>query len=464
MAIGSASLFFSSCKGKSFEGMIILTQVIGNELNTNNTTEDSWRYIPQTRIVAIDSANPDESIKVLTEDYFSARSPEISSDGNFLLFTAQKKQNDPWQIWEMNLSDLKTRHITTSPDNCFDPAYLPGERIVFSRINPNDSLKADHSLFTCNLNGTNLKRITFNNNNYFAPVVLKDGRVLTISRKIHHGRVDQQYMVLRPDGTKEELFYRGSDGSALNSRGLETANGKIVFIESANFTVGGGNIISINYNRPLHTRVNLTSELNGKFSSVYPMKSGKLLVSYRPSQTGRSALYEFDPEKMTLGNTLYNSKEYDALDAIIVEKRERPKKLPSEVDMGVKTGLILCQNINISDQKSSSNATASPKTSRIEVIGTDSTLGEVQVEDDGSFYLKVIADTPFKIQTLDKDGNVIQGCDWIWLRPNERRGCVGCHEDPEMVPDNRVPLSVKKLPAVLPMHINKVVEKKVSLE
>jgi Hydrazine synthase alpha subunit middle domain/WD40-like Beta Propeller Repeat len=444
--------------------MIIFTQVIGNELNTNNDTEDSWRYIPQTRIVAFDSANPDASIKVLTEDYFSARSPEISSDGNFLLFTAQQKQNDPWQIWEINLSDLKTRHIPASPDNCFDPAYLPGERIVFSRISLNDSLKADHSLFTCNLNGTDLRRITFNNNNYFAPVVLKDGRVLTISRKIHHGRVDQQFMVLRPDGTKEELFYRGSDGSALDSRGLETANDKIVFIESTNFTVGGGSIISINYNRPLHTRINLTSDLNGKFSSVYPMKSGKLLVSYRPSQTDRSALYEFDPEKMTLGKTLYNSKEYDALDAIIVEKRERPKKLPSEVDTGVKTGLILCQNINLSDQKSSSNATASPNASRIEVIGKDSTLGEVQVADDGSFYLKIIADTPFKIQTLDKDGNVIQGCDWIWLRPNERRGCVGCHEDPEIVPVNRVPLSVKKSPVIIPMHINKVVEKKVSLE
>jgi hypothetical protein len=33
-----------------------------------------------------------------------------------------------------------------------------------------------------------------------------------------------------------------------------------------------------------------------------------------------------------------------------------------------------------------------------------------------------------------------------------------------MVPGNRVPLAVKKSPVVIPMHINKVVEKKVSLE
>jgi hypothetical protein len=76
-----------------------------------------------------------------------------------------------------------------------------------------------------------------------------------------------------------------------------------------------------------------------------------------------------------------------------------------------------------------------------------------------------MADKPFKIRTIDKDGNVLHGpCDWIWLRPNERRGCVGCHEDQEMVPENRVSLAVKKSPVVIPVHINKVVEKKVSLE
>jgi hypothetical protein len=98
-------------------------------------------------------------------------------------------------------------------------------------------------------------------------------------------------------------------------------------------------------------------------------------------------------------------------------------------------------------------------------MGIDSSLGVVQVEEDGSFYLKVMADKPFRIQTIDKNGHVLQGpCGWIWLRPNERRGCVGCHEDHEMVPENRVPLAVKILPVTIPVHISNVVEKKVSLE
>ena len=34
------------------------------------------------------------------------------------------------------------------------------------------------------------------------------------------------------------------------------------------------------------------------------------------------------------------------IEAVPVEEYERPKKLPSEVDPQVKTGLLLCQDIN----------------------------------------------------------------------------------------------------------------------
>jgi hypothetical protein len=243
---------------------------------------------------------------------------------------------------------------------------------------------------------------------------------------------------------------------------LETNNGRLVFIESDKSNPGEGNLISINYNRPLHSRVNLSSEIKGDFHSVFPQKSGRLLVSYRKSESDRYALYEFDPEKKELGKAIYSNNDYDVLEVVVTGKHERPKKLPSEVDMGVKTGLLLCQDINILDMQPS--ATFS-KSSKIKIVGIDSTLGSVDVAEDGSFYLKVRADKPFQIQTVDKDGHILRSpCGWIWLRPNERRGCVGCHEDPELVPANRVPLSVKKSPVIIPMHINKVVEKKVSLE
>lgn len=447
------------------DGKIIFTQVAGKVQDINYVTGDSWRYISQARIVALDPDKPGGSLKVLTEGFHSARSPEISYDSKCMLFAAQHNQNDPWQIWEMNLGDSKIRQVTSSVENCTDPAYLPGGRLVFSKLTINDTVKTGHSLYTCNLDGSDIKQITFNPHTYFASTVLKDGRVLTVSRQLYPDQEDPVLLVLRPDGTKAEMFYKGIESSILFSRGWETMNGKIVFIESDKGSQNGGNVVTINYNRPLHSRVNLTSEIKGSFYSVSPLISGKLLVSYRPSDSDRYAIYEYDPENRVLGQAISTNEDYDGLEVVIVEKHDRPKKLPSEVDMGMKTGLVFCQDINVFETQSSVSGSSFPGVGRIEVLGIDSTLGVVQVEKDGSFYLKVIADTPFQIQTIDEDGRVLHGpCGWIWLRPNERRGCAGCHEDPELVPDNRLSLAVKKLPVIIPVHVLKVNEKEVTLE
>ena len=64
-------------------------------------------------------------------------------------------------------------------------------------------------------------------------------------------------------------------------------------------------------------------------------------------------------------------------------------------------------------------------------------LGEAPVEEDGSFHIDIPADTPVQLQLVDEDGLALASCDWIWVRPREYRGCIGCHEDPELTPPNR---------------------------
>ncbi|MCJ7821244.1 MAG: hypothetical protein MUP53_08575 [Bacteroidales bacterium] len=425
-------------------------------------TRDYTDSDSQQSIVALFPGKAKE-IKVLTKDFFSARYPEVSYDCKHLLFTARKNQTDPWQIWDMNLENSMIKQVTSSPENCIDPAYLPGERLLFSKSSVNDPSKYD--LYTCNLDGSDLKKITFSPHKNIASTILRDGRVLTVNRQLNPNPKDPIFLILRPDGTKADMFYCGTEGNILASRGFETENRKIVFIESDKAKKNKGNIVTIDYNRPLHTRIDYTSEIEGDFRSAFPMQTDKLLVAYRSSEEMGYGLYEFDTQTRTIGNEIYNNKDYSTLEVVVISKHIRPRKLPSEVDMGVETGLLLCQDINFQGIHSSGNASAIPKSGKIEVLGIDSTLGVVEVEEDGSFYLKVIADTPFQIQTIDENGNVLSGpCDWIWLRPNERRGCIGCHEDPEMVPENRLPLSVKKPPVIVPVHISNIKEKEISLE
>ncbi|MDX1284280.1 MAG: hypothetical protein R3182_04690, partial [Draconibacterium sp.] len=102
---------------------------------------------------------------------------------------------------------------------------------------------------------------------------------------------------------------------------------------------------------------------------------------------------------------------------------------------------------------------------KVEIIGIDSTLGIIDVEEDGSFYAKIIADTPFRVQTLTSNGEIVKGpSDWIYLRPNERRGFVGFESGNDQSPFNRQPLAVKKDPVSIPANIEGIKEVEVELE
>jgi hypothetical protein len=465
VTLSFACIVISSCSSKTVKnGMLIVTEAPINNQSPDYLNGAFWRYVPGARISAVLPGKP-TSLKVLTKDFFSANSPCISYDGRFILFTAQQKQDESWQIWEMNLDNLKYRQVISCKENCTDPVYLPGERLAFSKLTVNDTVKSAHCLYTCNLDGSGLRQITFSPNDNFSTTVLKDGRLLTVSRQSQPVQDDPMLMVMRPDGTKADMFYKSGTGNTLISSTHETSDGKILFIESNKEGSPKGDLVSITYNRPLHTRVNLTSGTGGDFCTVLPAGPDKYFVSCRKSVSEHFSLYEFDPEKRSIGQEVFSDPGYDIVDVVMTEAYERPKKLPSEVDLKVKTGLLLCQNINFSDPRVQDNFSDAFKALKIEVLGVDTTYGVVKVEKDGSFQLKVMADTPFRIRTLDKEGNVVNGpCSWLWLRPNERRGCVGCHEDPEMAPENIVSLAVKKPPVIIPVHITDVKEKIVELE
>jgi hypothetical protein len=77
----------------------------------------------------------------------------------------------------------------------------------------------------------------------------------------------------------------------------------------------------------------------------------------------------------------------------------------------------------------------------------------------------VDADTPYRFETMNSQGEVLRGpSDWIYLRPNERRACTGCHVNPELAPRNYQPHAVKEDPVMLVGQLEEVshLEKKVA--
>ena len=71
-------------------------------------------------------------------------------------------------------------------------------------------------------------------------------------------------------------------------------------------------------------------------------------------------------------------------------------------------------------------------------------LGEVDVAEDGSFNVEIPGSIPVQLQTLDKNGLALQTCNWIWAKNHEPRGCIGCHEDGELTPENSFVEALKR--------------------
>jgi hypothetical protein len=70
-------------------------------------------------------------------------------------------------------------------------------------------------------------------------------------------------------------------------------------------------------------------------------------------------------------------------------------------------------------------------------------MGTAPVEDDGSFFVRVPADTPLRMQLLNGEGKTLRTMRrWIWVRRGTSRGCIGCHENKELAPENRVPAAI----------------------
>ena len=62
-------------------------------------------------------------------------------------------------------------------------------------------------------------------------------------------------------------------------------------------------------------------------------------------------------------------------------------------------------------------------------------LGTVPLAPDGSFAVEVPADTAIAFQAVDAEGrSELNEMSWIYVRPGEQRGCLGCHQPRQAAP------------------------------
>ncbi len=429
-------IFTAGCiKKYPHNGKVVFTKVPVKTVSDEQLKSNDFKYASGMSIAIVEMTKNPEDIEILTKAFASARAPEISYDRKSMIFSGQKEAGDIWQIWQMVLNNNELKQVTHSDHNCTDPVWLPDGRVAYSKQIEGDKGLRYHALFSCYSDGSDEQQITFQPHEDVNAGMLNDGRLLVNSKQVYPEVGAPKYLAIHPDGTKAELFYPAIVGAKSMSKAWESVNRKLVFVES-------GQLITIDFNRPLHSRKLIGNAGQGEFLSAFPVNNQHILVSVKKPTERTFGLQIVDLPEINKNNFYFNDASYHAVEPVIVMQRPVPKKLPSTVNLDKNSGTFVSMDADRSDIK-----IAHGVTSKIQVLGLDGIIGETAVEKDGSFYLEVGADQPVRFQTISAEGEVLRGpSSWMWVRPNEQRGCVGCHEDREMAPENTVPLAINNLP------------------
>ncbi|MCP4691966.1 MAG: hypothetical protein GY859_28230 [Desulfobacterales bacterium] len=466
------------------------------------------RYMDGCRIVRISFRDSGPEPTPLTPGFISARDPSVSFDGKRILFAGKREAGDPWQIWRMNADGSDKVQITRGEHDCVSPLYV-GSLFYLNDKTPTPQIVyvgAAHgwsdgpgrgpvrSLYACNMDGSKARRISFNLYSDFDPDVLPNGRLVYSSwRPGAEGLGSRGVLGLlgvNIDGA-DLMAYAETARPPLHQESPRVGrDGRVYFIESATTSLsGGGDLAYIAIRRPLHSREVLAPAARGAWQSPCPLPDGGLLASWRGDEAGAVyGVHRVAPDTGKKLEAVYTNPEYHCMDAHPLAARPRVSGRSSVVGFRHKdTGVIYCLNAYISQLPEVSRS-APGRFKRVRIIegtphlpGSDQAspggekgkgdaspwrpglriLGVAPVEKDGSFHVRTPAKTPLVFQLLDERGMAAAAqTSWSWVMNGESRGCIGCHEDPELSPPNRLARAVLKpeVKLTLPPERRRVVD------
>lgn len=494
-------------------GLMVLAQLpVDTDLQKPNSAAGGTlraAYGDGARLVAV---SPGSRPRVLTGRFHSACDPDVSFNGKHILFAGKRTAVDNWNIYEMAGDGSGVRQITRELGNCRSPGYQstlytivstkPWYQLTFvgdasGTMNEFGPVPATN-LYSCKLDGSSVRRLTFNLSSDVDPFIMSDGRLLFAAwqrRTLQRGYLGRVGLFgVSIDGADYALF-ASYQGRRIKHMPCTTTGGLAVFVETDRVPWdGAGHLSCVQLRRPLHSYRRITERWDGLFHSPSPLPDGGVLVSRRPADgSATHGVCRLDPQS---GNAepVFDDPRYHDVQAKLVAARPEPDGRSSVVTEKDPHGRLYCLDVYNTDL---ANRSWMPPGSvkRIRVLegvplkttesgaylGVDELphmrkpgstvngipplvqrriLGEIPIQQDGSFNIEVPADTPIELQILDAQGMALRSCGWIWAKNHEPRGCIGCHEDGELVPENRLPKSVEhpSTPLCLPPQRRRTVD------
>jgi formylglycine-generating enzyme required for sulfatase activity len=404
--------------------------------------------------------------------------------GRMLLTTIGTK--NCFHLFEMDLTTKALRQLTP-PEHAdidyYDPCYLPNGNIVFTCTNnyqgtPCNRVGNTETLSLLTPQGQ-IRRVGFDQELNWFPRVMNDGRVMyarweycdlphTFSGLLFH---------MNPDGTAQrELYGSGAywPNRIFYARPIPGHPSKFVGIIKGHHDEGSyGNMVLFDPDKGRRQTAGAVQRIPGygkpvepvfadwmnkvapwaRFIHPYPLSEKYFLVSAKMPTNAEGTAYQarfgiflvdvFD-------NVVPIRREADAslFEPIPLKPRPTPPVIPDQVDLSRTDALVYLQDV-YAGQGLAGVPRGTVKKLRLftyhfsyrgtggqwDRVGMDGPwepkqlLGTVPVEDDGSAYFRVPANTPISVQPLDEEGKAIQLMrSWFTAMPGEKVSCVGCHE------------------------------------
>ena len=421
-------------------------------------------------------------------------------DGDRAMFT-QTMPDKRWNVFEVKLdgSGFKQLIHNEEPDlEFYDGTYLPDGRIIAnSNIGyqgvpcvSGDDPVGNMVLYTPDTK--NLRRLTFDQDANWNPVVMNNGRVMYTRWEYtdlthYYSRI---VMNMNPDGTEQKALY-GSGSMFPNStfdiqplpghgsafvgiisghHGIARSGRLIVFDPAKARKGAAGMVQEIPYrNRPIVEEIKdeLVNGVWPQFIKPTPLNDKYFLVAAKLDPQDLWGIYLVDVFDNVTCLRKVEGEGY--ISPVAVRKTQTPPAIPDRVKLNDKEATVFIQDIyegeglrgiprgTVKSLRLHAYEYAYVKTtSDHNWHGIQSgwdikrMLGTVPVEEDGSAIFKIPANTPISIQPLDKDGVAIQWMrSWLTGQPGEVVSCIGCHEDQNQIPIPKRVMASQKAPHAL---------------
>ncbi|MEI7899139.1 MAG: HEAT repeat domain-containing protein [bacterium] len=403
-------------------------------------------------------------------------SPSVSIDGQWIFFSMACEGEAFYHLYRIAAAGGTPQRLTDGRFHDIDPVELPDGRIAFTSTR-SGSFEEYHNtpsraLFTMRPDGREIRRLTstfiFDNE----PEVMADGRILFIrsDNVFDRGKVETLLHAIHPDGTDGYTEFGLDLGPGYGNR-LRAFNcgspapmpdGRVAYLTGAGIAVGrpgcaqrdlvnlplaAGDVAALPDGRLLCT--------SGSASAV----SLKRKVQRAAATGGFRQIGIVDPGQREFKMVPVYVAEEDAVHSpVYLGPRERPPVLASRLDEKRTTGVLYCQNARLTRNTAAGwphvrairvlagrGLTLRSSHSYIVHAGNETVeLGTVPLAPDGSFAVEVPADTAIAFQAVDAEGrSELNEMSWVFVRPGESRGCVGCHAVRQTTPSSAriVPLA-----------------------